>query len=342
MTKVALLADTHFGVRSESPAFFKNQAKFFDEVFWPAIDEHKIDFIFHLGDLVDRRKYVSFVTLRHMREHFFKPMYERNIELYVIAGNHDCYYRNTNALNAPNELIHWGKVLWEPDEMVFDEAGCLFLPWISPENMQASLRIIKESKARYCFAHLELAGFEMHKGHIMEGFDPALFTHFDAVYTGHYHHRSSKGNIHYVGAPYEMTWADYDDPRGFDILDLVTGERTYIQNPHTIHEKVIYEVGKPMPGKMEGKIVKLVVKGDASATKINQALMSLGAAANVQVMSAQFNVDDLSLDGIEIDVGDAMGLIKEAVAQVDLPPPRRDELNVVMKELYDEALTTVR
>ena len=58
--KMIILGDTHFGLRGDSLNFHRYYEKFFDEVFFPFIDEHKIDIIFQLGDLFDRRKYINF------------------------------------------------------------------------------------------------------------------------------------------------------------------------------------------------------------------------------------------------------------------------------------------
>ena len=37
-----------------------------------------------------------------------------------------------------------------------------------------------------------------------------------------------------------MTWADYDDPKGFHVLDTVTGDLEFIQNPYQLFKKVAY------------------------------------------------------------------------------------------------------
>ena len=41
--KIALLNDTHFGCRNDSPAFIKYQNRFYDELFFPYLIENKID-----------------------------------------------------------------------------------------------------------------------------------------------------------------------------------------------------------------------------------------------------------------------------------------------------------
>ena len=56
----------------------------------------------------------------------------------------------------------------------------------------------------------------MYKNHVSNsGLDRIHFDHYDMVITGHYHHRSSDGHVFYTGNPYEITWSDAGDSRGF-------------------------------------------------------------------------------------------------------------------------------
>ena len=57
--KIALLNDTHFGIRNSGDIFLDNAAKFYDEVFFPYMREHNIKQIVHLGDYYDNRKAIN-------------------------------------------------------------------------------------------------------------------------------------------------------------------------------------------------------------------------------------------------------------------------------------------
>src|SRR5882762_7102264 len=94
--KVVLLADSHFGARAESPVFLNYFAQFYKEVFFPYLDKHKIKTVIHLGDLVDRRKYISYTTSNTLRTSYIMPSIMNDITTYIIAGNHDCFYKTTN------------------------------------------------------------------------------------------------------------------------------------------------------------------------------------------------------------------------------------------------------
>ena len=65
--KIALLNDTHFGARNDSLIFDDFFHKFYDEVFFPYLKEHNIKTLIHLGDVVDRRKFI--ITLCHEMIH---------------------------------------------------------------------------------------------------------------------------------------------------------------------------------------------------------------------------------------------------------------------------------
>ena len=56
--KIALLNDTHFGCRNDSPAFINYQNRFYDELFIPYIIENKIDTLsIYVGKFLPKEKY---------------------------------------------------------------------------------------------------------------------------------------------------------------------------------------------------------------------------------------------------------------------------------------------
>ena len=223
--KVALVTDTHFGARSDSLAFDAYFAKFYDETFFPYLKEHDIKTVCHLGDIFDRRKYINFNTLRSCKRYFFKQAEDMGIDIHMIPGNHDTYFKNTNDVNSPDLLLgEYNNITLyqEPTEIMLDREKVLYLPWICGENYDRTMAKIKESNAKTCFGHFEFAGYFLLPGMPnLHGMDTDAFSDFDLVVSGHFHHRHSRGNITYMGNPYEITWSDYKDPRGFAIYDTV-------------------------------------------------------------------------------------------------------------------------
>ena len=153
--KIALLNDTHFGCRNDSPAFIDYQNKFYDDIFFPYLEKNDIKCLIHLGDVVDRRKFINHNTAYNFRKKFWSKLYKNNIETHIIIGNHDTYFKNTNEVNAIKNLRINGnsKIYTEPDTVSFDGLDILFLPWICDDNIEKSNRAIETSKCHkhYCW-----------------------------------------------------------------------------------------------------------------------------------------------------------------------------------------------
>lgn len=242
--KIALITDTHFGGRNDSPAFNEFFFKFWEGVFFPYIENHNIDHIIHLGDVVDRRKFINFQTLHSLRTRFIERI-PHNTYVDVIVGNHDVPYRNTNEVNAIRELFSNHSHLNVISECQTLQRGGIdiaFIPWINASNYESTKSFIANTPATVAMGHLEIAGFEMDRGNICTtGMARENFSKFETVYTGHFHHRSSDGHISYLGNTYEMTWADYGDKRGFHIFDTKTLDIEFIENPYKMFHKVVYD-----------------------------------------------------------------------------------------------------
>ena len=87
--KIALLNDTHFGCRNDSPAFIEFQNKFYNELFFPYMQQYDIKTLIHLGDVVDRRKFINHNTAHNFKKVFWNRLDEQSIDTHIIIGNHD-------------------------------------------------------------------------------------------------------------------------------------------------------------------------------------------------------------------------------------------------------------
>ena len=350
--RIALITDTHWGVRNDSPIMHNHMKKFLDETFFPYIDGNNITHIIHLGDLVDRRKYINYITAKRLREDFLIPLQKRNITMHLIAGNHDTFYKNTNEVNALKELIV-GKYdnvhVYDsnPIEIFPDGRPLLLLPWICDENKQATLQAIEKSKAPIAIGHLELAGYEMHRGQINEhGDNPKIFDKFDLVLSGHYHTRSSSGNVHYLGTPVQYTWSDYGDTKGFHILDTATRSIEFIPNPNQIFHKFFYDdLNKNMdevlvfdPEVYKNCYVKVVVKNKTNPFWFDIVIERLEKAnlADLQVVEDHFNLDLEADDDIVNEAEDTMSIINKFIDSMNINTDRKRVENII-QNLYIEA-----
>ena len=178
--QIAILNDTHCGIRNSSDIFMDYQEQFYRDVFFPYLLENDIKHILHLGDYYDNRKTINFKALQHNRKIFLEPLRKHGITMDIIIGNHDMYYKNTTELNALKELqghyMNEVNLILKPKVMDYDGLKMGLVPWICPDNEEESVEFIKTCKADFIGAHLELTGFEMQKGMpCMDGMSPKLF-----------------------------------------------------------------------------------------------------------------------------------------------------------------------
>ena len=241
MTDIAIITDTHFGVRGDSTIYLDHQENFYNNIFFPELEKRNIKTVFHLGDLVDRRKYINFNTAKRMRTCFLDKL--KSYDVHIITGNHDIFYKSTHEINALRELLgqYNFNIYEEPQEINFHDIKLLLLPWITQKTEELAYKLLTKSTAMYCFGHLEIAGFEMFKDAYCEhGLNRNIFDKFNMICSGHFHHKSKQNSIHYLGAPYQMTWSDHGFDRGFHILNLEKQKLTFIKNPYSLFQKLHY------------------------------------------------------------------------------------------------------
>ena len=263
--KIAILNDTHCGIRNSSEIFLNNAEQFYNNVFFPECEKHGIKQIVHLGDYYDHRKFVNFKALNHNRRIFLDQIRKRGMSMDIIPGNHDTFYKNTNELNSLKECLgHYMNevhIIMEPTVMQYDSLKLGLLPWICQDNYDLCMNFIRDCRADWIGSHLELNGFEMMRGLTNKhGMDPKLFSRFEMVLSGHYHCSSKKDNIWYLGSQMEFFWSDAHDAKYFYILDTETREMTKIRNPHTLFEKILYDDEKNDYSSFSRDLTKKFVK----------------------------------------------------------------------------------
>ena len=340
--KILLITDQHFGVRNDNQHFLNHYKKFYGEIVVPFIEKSKIDTVIALGDTFDKRRSINFMSLEASKEMWFDPLSKMGVQMHMLVGNHDIYYKNTLRINAPSELLDGYRnisVYTEPTTVVFDSVPVLLLPWICDENYERTLGVIAKSDAPVCMGHLELNGFEAHPGHMMErGMDPKHFSKFKKVFSGHYHMKSTKKNITYLGNPYQLYWNDYGCKRGFHVFDTDTLKTTFYRNPFDTFHKLYYNDGVTLPDSEElvGTYVKLIVENKGDYAKFDYAVkelqdMSLGDLKIIEDLSSE-----LTNGSSVLETEDTMTLLDNYIDEIDLKVNKSNIKNV-MRSLYMEA-----
>jgi DNA repair exonuclease SbcCD nuclease subunit len=345
--KVIIITDQHFGARNDSIAFLDFFQKFYDNTFFPTLDASGIDTVLVLGDTFDRRKYVNFYALDRAKKMFFDKLEERGITVYMLAGNHDTYFKNTNEVNSPDLLLaeyNNIEVIDEPKTINVNGFEVCMLPWICPENYTQSLDEIKNTTSTICMGHLEIAGFAMYRGmESHEGFSAETFSKFDLVFSGHYHHRSNNSNIHYLGNPYELTWQDYNDPRGFHLFDFATRQLDFIENPYRMFERLEYTDKEVEPIdldqlELKDKYIKLVVLEKTDFYKFDKFIQKLynKGCHEIKIVEdfSEFQEGEINE---EINLEDTVSVLSNYIESIETDVDK-EKVKSYMRGLYTEAI----
>ena len=345
--KIALLNDTHFGCRNDSPHFINYQNKFYEELFFPYLIQNDIKCLVHLGDVVDRRKFINHNTAHNFKIKFWDRLKELGIDTHVILGNHDTYYKNTNEVNALQNLNIGDdvKVYTKATEVNIGGLDILLIPWICEDNMEDTLYQIDNSTSQIAMGHLEIKGFEMHRGVINEhGLDREQFKRFEKVMSGHFHKKSDDGLIYYLGTQYQIMWSDHNCPKGFHIFDTETRELERIPNDLAIFKKIIYDDRNKDYTNFdispyENCFVKLFVSYKTNEEMYNKLVERFYTNSNVhelQIIEDPIDIKQTVKSNILDQGEDTMTFLNNYIDQIDTDLDRK-KLKDFTKDLYVEA-----
>jgi len=244
--KIAILNDTHCGVRNSSDIFVEYQERFYNEVFFPYLLENNIKHILHLGDYYEHRRFINFKALNSNRKVFLQKLRDYKIAMDIIPGNHDTYYKNTNDLNSLKELLgHYMNevnIVMRPTVLEYDGLKVGLVPWMAPDVEEETYVFLRNCEADIIGGHFELQGFDMYRGiPCMEGMTSESLSRFEMVLSGHFHTKSQRDNIYYLGSQMEFFWNDAGDDKFFHVLDTETREITAVQNRLKLFNKIYYD-----------------------------------------------------------------------------------------------------
>ena len=341
--KIAIITDQHFGCRKNSKFFHDYFLKFYNDIFFPTLEKENITTIVDMGDTFDSRKGIDFSSLSWAKDNYYDRVKELGCHIHTIVGNHTAYYKNTNDINAVDLLLREYdnvSVYSEPTEIKLDQLKVLLIPWINSENEEKTIKLIKKTKCPVAMGHLEVKGFRIHRGYIMEtGTDVSLFDKFERVYSGHYHTRSDNGTVYYLGYPYEMFWNDLNDTRGFHIFDTETLEHIPVNNPYKLFYNIYYEDTNYQTfdaRQYENKIVKVIVRKKTDSKKFEKFLDKL-YSVNVSELKIIENFALIESEEFEAEESeDTISILNRYIQEAEVDFDKSIVTNI-LQEVYREA-----
>lgn len=358
MSKIAILCDSHFGVKKGDDIMASYFGRFFNEIFFPEIDKRGITHVIHLGDLFDPRSEVATNVFDQIKEYIINPLRERGIRFDMVLGNHDTRYKNTNLVNTPATLFgldsgqnlkgvedtYLGKLVID-DIYEFKSGNFQFamVPWLSHDNQDRLIEAINKSKSHVVMGHFEITGARMDRYNVAKhGINHSMFNRFRMVLSGHFHHKSKYGNVEYLGTQYEMTWVDSGDPKGFHILDTETLDMEFIQNPITMFNTVQFDGESEIDvSSLKGTKVRLYVAEGADPVKVNSVFSKIEEmASEVTITDNRRPIsqnEDIQHDDMEISSDtpeETLSIIREYIL-ANVPEDREDLYNVAIEHINE-------
>lgn len=346
---IAILGDTHLGARGGVSHFNQFFNKFYAELFYPYLIKHNIKHIIQLGDIFDNRTSLSIKAYADCKHIWFNPLVENQIHMTIILGNHDIHHKNTLKINTPSLLLGEEysdhiRIIDKPSILLYDTTTVAAIPWICDENKELIYDFLKPDKiADLCMGHFEIDGFEMMRGISGKGGMPRdLFDKFEHTFSGHYHTRSNDEyhRIQYVGTPYEITYADMHDPKGFHIFDTNTRQIEFIENPFTMFDRIVYNDESEMTvPNVKGKYVKLVVEKKNDLKKFDSFVNAINGSG-VQELSIIENFSALSGGEVDVDIKteDSPAIINGYIDNLTVAVDKQ-QLKDYLQGIYQEAIT---
>lgn len=335
MSKKLLLGDLHFQKASYNFATDNVLHKVFQEEIWPYVDEHYIKEIVQLGDFTHDKKHINKKTESIINECFIQPLLKRNIKAKILCGNHDAYSRNTNEINSLQTLFREIPNIQIIDVKPHMENNCIYLPWgFNP----------KDYPAKYAFGHLEVKGFEYQKGIVSKaGSEIADLDFFNHIYAGHFHRKSTKKNITYLGSLIALDFGEVDTEHGFYIFDDTTGAIEFIKTKSELFKKVIYTSKYKFDEEADyyNQVLSIVVKENDDKEKYEIFLKRIyeHKPLEVKITNLEGELKNIiNLENIET-VSNILGISKQYISKMELQEPLKNELLFdIFKKTYEEAM----
>lgn len=342
---VAFITDIHFGARANSQIFLDNQERFYREIFFPELERLGVKTIVNLGDTWENRTALNPVTLKRAQDFYFDEIDRRGMKQIMIMGNHDTFYRNTNDVNLIEFLEKMYpesvKIVRKPTVMNMDGVKFGLIGWINKENLAESLEWLETVDADFIGGHFEINDFEMTRGHVAtHGFDRKMFKRFEHVYSGHFHVRSTIGNITYLSNPSQTSWGDHGLEKGFHIFDTKTRTMNPVNNPFEMYKEIEWGAHDAKPEDFAGVYGRINVRNFDSFSRAELDLFV--NAAQEHAIQMQVVETAVEQDGVVVEADEVVGIwgiidgyIEEAVGAKETIDP--DVLKKEFRQLYDDA-----
>jgi Calcineurin-like phosphoesterase len=225
--KAAVFTDLHLGMKSNSKVHNDDCEEFIDW-FIETAKSNGCETAIFCGDWNHNRNAINITTLNSglMCLEKLGASFDQTV---FFPGNHDLYYKDRRDMNSVAFGRHVPGITMITEPIVTEE--CAFVPWLVGDEWKKIIKI----NSRYMFGHFELPMFMMNAMVQMPDHGELKAEDLgnnEYIFTGHFHKRQARNNVHYIGNAFPHNFADaWDDDRGMMILEW-GGEPQYINWPN--------------------------------------------------------------------------------------------------------------
>jgi DNA repair exonuclease SbcCD nuclease subunit len=334
-SKVGCFSDIHIGLYQDSPEwhdisleFAKKASEFYKK--------NKIKTIVIAGDVFHNRSEISVRTI-HSAKKFFD--YFKDFQIIISVGNHDCFYKEKAEINSISILDGWDNIkIVDESPLVLttkQNTSVSFIPW--------GVECKDIPKTDICFGHFEINTFYMNSYRACEKGEDSknLLDKSPFVISGHFHKRDhrvyEKGQILYLGSPYQHNFGDVDDERGYYIIDLDKSSFEFFENnfsPKFIKLKTEDLNKKTIEKKIKNNFVSLNLDSSLKQEDTNNFLMKVMKYGPLNIKTEYTEKQDIKQNEEKTyDCIDILENINEYVKTLDIEC--KEEVINYLTEIYN-------
>tara|TARA_R110002020_G_scaffold90534_27_gene220512 strand:+ start:1003 stop:2100 length:1098 start_codon:yes stop_codon:yes gene_type:complete len=295
-SEVLIFSDFHWGKGRDSTMKLESNDKYIDWMISECI-KNKIKTIIFMGDWFDCRSSISVKTYDHSFK-ALKKLKDNDLKIYLFVGNHDAYFKDTIEVNSLSPLDQMDNVIVVDDTEDVEFASgktAGFLPWDCFDY-----ETLKHKEWDVMFGHFEFMGAQLNAVGSMackHGYNGNDMTKVSPlVFSGHFHARKEynykAGKVITVGCPLELDWGDYNNPKGYYILNTSTLEYSFTENTVSPrHYKVFWseiKSGKEEFKNVKDNYIKLIVDCEYKFEEVMKEVTNINLNGPLKPCEAEF------------------------------------------------------
>lgn len=337
MSKYLLVGDSHWGISGCNQSMIQQNINIWNYILEMA-KSYNVEAIIDCGDFLDKRKEIDTNLLDIINKNVMEKL---PCHLYLTVGNHNLYFRDNSLVN---NISIFQKMF--PDKVtVIDKVTTLgtidIVPWVNKDNYVEINDKIQNSLSLYCVGHFELTGFPFDKVRMAtvneERITKSLLSKkYKKVFSGHYHIRSEKDNILYVGTPHQLTWIDEGVEKYIYILDDLTGDLVELVMPFEMFKQIEIKEDNWKDycnDELKDKKVRIIYEDTFDSKLFN----------DIQTKFIQINPDIQFIrkstpkpKDVEIKLDESKNLLDSILDYVhNIQPENQDKIESLIKKVYN-------